>query len=146
MSNEAFEKWYKKRERWLTCTEEDAKKVWQAAKADSEREIEDYKLMNKIIANECLILKVHINDLREALEEALDDTAGWVSEAKQALSKTPVQHINDAVLIFTKDSLQEHDNATIERCARVCKNIITGDDAEFYTDAFAKAIREMKGK
>lgn len=62
------------------------------------------------------------------------------------ITNAPAQHINNDVLIFTKDSLQEHDNEVIENCAIVCENIITGDDAEFYTDAFAKAIREMKGK
>ena len=70
-------------------------------------------------------LKLNINDLREALEEITntdpDEGTQWFhSKAEQALAITPAQHINDDVIIFTKDSLQEHDNEVIEMVASAC--------------------------
>lgn len=73
-------------------------------------------------------LKTHINILREALTASdnllreLPSSGGFfglaIMENNQlVLSKTPAQHINDDVRIFTKDSLQEHDNEVIERIA-----------------------------
>jgi len=73
-----------------------ANEGWQAAKADSEREIAE--------------LKAHINVLREALVEVVNRTEsfGIESIAQKALASTPAQ------------SLVEHDNEVIERCAKVC--------------------------
>ena len=108
MNNEAFEKWaidygldYES-----SFTRDDVEASWQAAKADSEQEISE--------------LKSHINDLRDALNAMRDafDIGGDVTsdentalyKADKSIVKTPVQ------------SLQEHDNEVIERCAKVCES------------------------
>lgn len=80
---------------------------------DKEHEIAELKTTvrsdnSKVIA----ALNAHINDLREALEENhySNSTEKANKLYKEALSKTPAQYIKDDVLIFTKESLQEHDN------------------------------------
>ena len=98
--------------------------------ADSEQEIAE--------------LKAHINDLREALERINDGAKGIAmsyihKQCKEALLKTPAQHINNDVLIFTKDSLQEHDNEVIEKCAKV-----VDESYAFDSDGFSKEIRTLK--
>lgn len=76
-------------------------------------------------------LSASINDLREALEEITntdpDEGTQWFhSKAEQALAITPAQ------------SLQEHDNEVIERCANDL-------DRQGFNHA-AEAIRALKGK
>ena len=112
-----------------------AKTAWQAAKADSESILQEQQ--NTIVELEINYnmlfgdflelqaknseLSASINDLREALEEIAETNASKHGTTRmmldralyitnEALSKTPAQHINDDVLIFTKDSLQEHAN------------------------------------
>ena len=78
--------------------------------------------------NEIIALQKHINVLREALEK-LAGTNGYVkSVALQALASTPAQ------------SLQEHDNEVIERCAVAMENyhVLEGIQAMY--------IRALKGK
>lgn len=73
--------------------------------------------------------KAHINDLREALGKAMNDEAGWYEIAKQALTKTPAQ------------SLQDFENEVIERCAQL-------SDACVYMsenfNALSEEIRALK--
>jgi len=87
-------------------------------------------------AQEIVELQSHINDLREALEDIATDSGGCCDSgysaafvAKSILSKTPAQ------------SLIEHDNEVIERCAKV-----VDESYAFDSDGFAKAIRALKGK
>ena len=153
MSNEAFEKWLGS-DQAILCTamirtgdrfERDiAKLAWQAAKADSEQEIAELKAEYEIqkelcnhFANKSLELQSHINNLREALNMMRDafDVGGDVTsiendalyKADNALSKTPAQ------------SLQEHDNEVIEKCAKELEELIE------YRSVIDK-IRTLKGK
>ena len=78
---------------------------------DKEREIAELKTTvrsdnSKVIA----ALNAHINDLREALEENhyCNSSEKAINLYNAAISKTPAQ------------SLQEHDNEVIEKCAKVC--------------------------
>ena len=119
MSNEAFEKWFEN-----TVLNDNIHDVtlwaWQAAKADSEQEIAK--------------LKAHINDLREALEK-LAGTNGYVkSVALQALASTPAQ------------SLLQHDNEVIEKCAKVCEDINEDGYTTIEEQFCAERIRDLKGK
>lgn len=116
-------------------------------KADNENLVR----INNLQAQEIVELQAHINDLREALNMMRDafDVGGDVTsvendalyKADNALSKTPAQHINDDVRIFTKDSLQSFENEVIEMCAKVCD-----ESYAFDSDGFAKEIRALKGK
>ena len=92
-----------------------SEKAWQAAKADSEQEIAE--------------LKAHINDLREALEENhyCNSSEKAINLYNVAISKTPAQ------------SLQEHDNEVIERCAKVC------DAWSLIGKSIAHDVRTLKG-
>lgn len=88
-------------------------------------------------------LQAHINDLREALEYyvQLYALSPLLETARLALSKTPAQ------------SQIEHDNALIEKCAKVCESLENEDtgyvwipDARAALHTIAKAIRALKGK
>ena len=139
MSNEAFEKWaidygldYES-----SFTRDDVEASWQAAKADSEQEIAELKetinelrWMQGINTDYATAeLQAHINDLRETLEWIDRDygTIGIHSIVTSALSTTPAQ------------SLQEHDNEVIEKCAKIC-------DGYTHGAWFADKIRALKGK
>ena len=154
MSNEAFEKWFvvsKYNDEYYQI----AKEAWQVAKADSEQEIAmlivrvgDVTQAYQEKVNE---LQAHINDLREAfrkIRSCYGDGYEVDNIARQALSKTPAQHINDDVVIFDKKSLQEHDNEVIEKCANVCENN-DGSWADYiWNEAVnncARQIRALKG-
>lgn len=122
MSNEAFEKEFDSQEAPAHYSHEEAcawsigaSYGWQAAKADSEREIAE--------------LKAHINDLRETLKQiSFYSEIDWIqNNIEQILEKTPAQ------------SLQEHDNEVIEKCAKVC-------DGYTHGVWFADNIRALKGK
>ena len=110
---------------------ETLKQFADALLEDKEREIAELKTTvrsdnSKVIA----ALNARINDLREALEKAMNDEAGWYEIAKQALTKTPAQ------------SLQEFENEVIERCAQL-------SDACAYMsenfNALSEEIRALKG-
>lgn len=165
MSNEAFEKWLKENylvdmSEFIVDEQERAyikennllRKAWQASKADSEQEIAKWQC--KALENgfayaklfkEFVELQAHINDLREALQKSLvaleraniegliTDTI-WIGNAEtlfdfmgESLSKTPAQ------------SLRQHDNEVIEKCAEVCD--INRDLPAGYS---AKEIRALK--
>jgi hypothetical protein len=88
-------------------------------------------------------LEAHINDLREALQSAIDCTDDYdiidrgngkqyfkfeiFKSEMEALAKTPAQ------------SLQAHDDEVIERCAKVCDECGTTAGEEHF-------IRALKGK
>lgn len=129
MSNEAFEKEFDSQEAPAHYSHEEAcawsigaSYGWQAAKADSEREIAE--------------LQAHINDLRDALNAMRDafDIGGDVTsdentalyKADKSIVKTPAQ------------SLQEHDNEVIEKCAKELEGLIE------YRSVIDK-IRALKG-
>lgn len=102
---------------------------------DKEREIAELKTTvrsdnSKVIA----ALNAHINDLREALERIkASKTARYEVEADvggevfDVLEKTPAQ------------SLQEHDNEVIEKCANVC------DAWSLIGKSIAHDVRTLKG-
>lgn len=139
MSNEAFEKWaidygldYES-----SFTRDDVEASWQAARADSESILQEQQ-------NTIAELKANINDLREALNDCYYEVnTNFAKIIKELISKTPAQHINNDVLIFTKDSLQEHDNATIEKCAKVCDEM---NNEYGWGEVAANTIRLLKGK
>lgn len=164
MSNEAFEKWLKENylvdmSKFIVDEQERAyikennllRKAWQAAKADSEREIAKLKdkindlekeesLLNKWLDNNKLWfdesekekaqLKANINDLRETLKQiSFYSEIDWIQDnIEQILEKTPAQ------------SLQEHNNEVIEKCARVC------DAWSLIGKSIAHDVRTLKGK
>ena len=84
-------------------------------------------------------LKTHINDLREALEENhyCNSSDKAINLYNAAISKTPAQ------------SLQEHDNEVIEKCAKVCE-LINERHNDQYIDAVLRdcctEICNLKGK
>lgn len=144
--NEAFEKW------WQSTDYADATKVnltkssvaawgivlreaWQAAKADSEREIVE--------------LEVHINKLRECLA----DLAGNVGLAFEGAihwdaHKRARELLNEA----SAQSLKAHDNEIYERCATVCDEQARDWDSDSviidfnYPRYCANKIRALKGE
>ena len=109
---------------------------------EKEREIAELKTTvrsdnSKVIA----ALNAHINDLREAfrkIRSCYGDGYEVDNIARQALSKTPAQ------------SLQEHENEVIERCAKVCDEAGQPNKDEIHTDAqwaakvLAANIRALK--
>jgi len=117
--------------------------TWQAAKADSEREIAELKASNELLHDalesnqisekELLSYRAHINDLREALE-FYNDAEFPYRTANDALTSTPAQ------------SLQAHDNEVIERCAKVCENMDSDGYSTIEQLDCANSIRELKGK
>ena len=115
MNDKAFEKWWSNNYSNLDHRDilRTSEKVWQAAKADSEQEIAE--------------LKAHVYDLREALEENhyCNSSEKAINLYNAAISKTPAQ------------SLQEHDNEVIERCACECEN-------HWDVDSAAETIRKLK--
>lgn len=139
MSNEAFEKWaidygldYEP-----SFTRDDVEASWQAAKADSEQEIAEldnkYLTISDSFESINTELQAYIYDLREALEDIATDSGGCCDSgyssafvAKNILSKTPAQ------------SLQEHDNEVIEKCAKVVEMNWASVDCLY-------AIRALKG-
>ena len=141
-----FEKWFDKQldnENAFTSDEHICKQAWKAATEESDNRIAELKAKvseldgrlgsrNLHKEHEYLQrmneLQANINVLREALEWIDRDygTIGIHSIVTSALSKTPAQHINNDVLIFTKDSLQAHDNDLIEKCAIVCDGYTHG--------------------
>lgn len=158
-----FEKWYKEKyykydlyPKYAQFRKE-MKEVWQAATAESDKRVaellRDYKAqsdfdeeMIKIDTKTITELQAHINDLREWLgylgheckRHGITVTVKGKSFT-EALASTPAQHINNDVLIFTKDSLQEHDNEVIEKCAKVCDDLSMNDGI-----TCAEEIRALK--
>ena len=131
---------------------------YEAAKADSEREITELKTQNSE-------LSASINVLREALErsskslEAID--FDWECEHGFHQDKCPnpvceVKAYWDAIAIGKKalfktpaQSLQAHDNEVIERCAKVVTDdvmAVSYQSTRGYRNALIQAIRALKGK
>lgn len=110
---------------------ETLKQFADALLEDKEREIAELKTTvrsdnSKVIA----ALNAHINDLRESIAEiAADSQDIYTNEALTKLVfKTPAQ------------SLQEHDNEVIERCA------VRGRLAQLESKVVDVEIRTLKGK
>ena len=162
MSNEAFEKWLKEnylvdmsefivdeQERTYIKENNILRKAWQAAKADSESILSeqqntiaelkkkvkvlerDYNFMKDLAIGTEQIntqLQAHINDLREALNDCYYEVnTNFAKIIKELISKTPAQ------------SLQEHDNEVIERCAKICES-----SDRHRGEYFATKIRALK--
>lgn len=145
-NNEDFEKWQKEN---YPDFPPPRSEVWQAAKAESEKEIADiFRLLDKANADhleaytasqtkldeaevKVLALQAHINRLREALEaivnSARDKNCG-LRIADEALASTPAQ------------SLADFEDEVLERCAKVCDT----SDKSTHPSELADAIREMK--
>ena len=106
-----------------------AKSAWQAATAVSDKRIAELTATIESQASEIAELKAHINDLREALEENhyCNSSEKAINLYNVAISKTPAQ------------SLQEHDNEVIERCAKVC------DAWSLIGKSIAHDVRTLKG-
>ena len=131
--NNEFEKWWNDNPNRKSISNNDkqfARFIWQAAKADSEREIAE--------------LKSHINVLREALENLHDDIAEYqklnniggyenqcMKQARQALTSTPAQ------------SLIQHDDEVIEQVAQDIARIMVNQD---WVTWVVDEIRALKGK
>jgi Flp pilus assembly CpaE family ATPase len=126
-------------------TQIDAVKFQEALDAMCEDKDKQIAKLQQVIANQSMQLahdavtlesyenkfnqmQAQINELREALEVCKYDchTGEVIGVAQQALAKIPAQ------------SLQEHDNEVIEKCAKVCD--------EHGAIWVAKSIRALKGK
>lgn len=132
-NNEAFDNWFKNNYPNIETTSAYAKlpnKAWQAAIADSEREIAE--------------LKAHINVLREALgniHQWYDGYSEHHINVPTALRE--IDNIATETLASTPEqSLQAHDNEVIERCAKVCDEISLKGSNQAYL--LAKEIRALK--
>ena len=113
---------------------------------DKEREIAELKQERNDLNYLCMDrlhkieeLQANNNDLRDALAEIKLDSTDTNSfrTADKALLKTPAQ------------SLQEHDNEVIERCAKVCDmhaNSSWNDDRRMQAKLCRDEIRALKGK
>lgn len=155
---EKFEQWWNKTKGteikhigFSSFTEEVMFLAWQEAKQDSAAEIAELKEDMGHLDRYCGLRDTEIAQLqadnlklRDSKKLALSlltvndmsDTylmGNCISLAKEALASTPAQ------------SLQDHDNEVIERCA-----VVGGDRCETTTwsdgQAVADAIRELKGK
>ena len=147
MSNEAFEKWFENTV--LNDNIHDvAEWAWQAAKADSEREIAMLKVrvgdVTQAYQEKVNELQAHINNLREALNAMRDtfDIGGDVTsvennalyKADKALASTPAQ------------SLQEHDDEVIEMVVTLLKDSAWGDGIiDMRVDDLIEDVRALKG-
>ena len=119
-------------------SDEFLKQFAEALLEDKEREVEqlnnavqDALLSSRECRRKLVEQGIYSNDLREALEDISNWTFGWDGDcgvtavANKALSKTPAQ------------SLQEHDNEVIEKCANDL-------DRQGFNHA-GDAIRALKG-
>ena len=134
---EAFDKWFDKQldiGYAFTSDEQITRWAWQASAKLSDKEKQEQSA-------EIAQLKATINDLREALERInASKTARYEVEADvggevfDVLEKTPEQ------------SLQSVINETIEKCAKVCEEIVIENPgrADLTADHCAKTIRELK--
>ena len=139
-------------------------KEWQEAKADSERilqeqqntiaEIElDYnRLLSDFLELQAqnIELSASINVLREALMDISKTNASThgttqmmlahcIKSANEVLAATPAQHTNDDMRIFSKYSLQAHDDKVIDRVAVLVYNYTHDEELE-------SKIEALKGK
>lgn len=141
-----FEKWYKENEPFYVWND-NIRAAWQAATAVSDKRIaellRDYKAqsdfdeeMIKIDTKTITELQAHINVLREALEEINNQN---ISLEKHGVAMTYfiIQAIK-TLEITPAQSLIQHDNEVIERCAVVC-------DGYTHGAWFADKIRALKG-
>lgn len=131
-----FDKWYKEKyykydlyPKYAQFRKE-IKEAWQAATAESDKHIAELNAENKQIDAINSSLQTHINVLREALEIARDyqfdavnqfhnDFAGYKDE-KHEQYDYDLKLVENALVATPAQSLQEHDNEVIERCAKVC--------------------------
>lgn len=98
-------------------------KIWQAAKADSEREIKEIKAKHAQ-------LQLDNNRLREALEENHYSNS----------SDKAIKLYNDAMYSTPAESLAEHDNEVLERAAKEFDN----HDDEAWIARKIRALKEVK--
>ena len=155
-----FEKWYKEKyykydlyPKYAQFRKE-MEEVWQAATSEANKRIEalegevanvtsELNAMNENyqgLLHKSNQQKAHINTLREALVESLEELEGCfntlfedeelkeiIHKIKQILASTPAQ------------SLIQHDNEVIEKCAEVCDTYGHG------WGVLADQIRTLKG-
>lgn len=121
---------------------------------DKEREIAELKTTvrsdnSKVIA----ALNAHINDLREALEDTNTRLNEMVDVFYKGSTAADRKRIADNFELLSKtpaQSLQEHDNEVIEKCAKVCDEAGQPNKDEIHTDAqwaakvLAANIRALK--
>ena len=91
---------------------------------DKEREITRLTFISTTLKDNIDELQAHINDLREdfrKIRSCYGDGYEVDNIARQALSKTPAQ------------SLQEHDNEVVERCAKAAEKNGNGITAKTLT-------------
>ena len=78
----------------------------------AENDVYKYQVETANMSLEIMQLQKNNHDLREALEKAMNDEAGWYEIAKQALSATPAE------------SLQAFKNSVIEKIINIIKSEI----------------------
>lgn len=166
-NNEAFDKWAKDHE-YAIDDYVYALEIWNAATAEAnkriaelEGEVAELKAQGQVDEFELQALKqdrndlnylcmerlhkiesleAHINTLRKVMEEIINCPT-WaigtlrVDKVKQALTAAPAQ------------SLQEHDNEMIEKCANVVADdsmAITYQSTRGYRNALIQSLRALK--
>ena len=102
-------------------TRDDVEAAWQAATAERDKLITELQAQNSE-------LSASLNVLRENLDYAYYEVnTHFAKNIKDLLASTPAQ------------SLIQHDNEVIEKCAKVCE-----ESYAFDSDGFAKEIRALK--
>ena len=179
-NNEEFEKWFDKQldnGTAFTSEEQITRWAWQAAKADREREIAELRASNELLHDalesnqisekELLSYREHINVLRDALEIAVEyqrsDVANFHSayagykDEKHEQYDYDLKLVENALASTPAQSLQAHDYAVIERCAKLIEpneehrkdaswGYIGGEEGVELLDNAAESIRALKGK
>lgn len=145
-----FEKWYKEKypqalKQNTTDSDKYALEIWQAATAESDKRITELNAENKQIDAINASLQAHINVLREAFEEIdmqLENgfvrcqTCGDQEDTKDLDCRI---WIADALASTPAQSLAQHDNEVIEKCAKVC------DSWSLIGKSIAHDVRTLKG-
>lgn len=148
-NNEAFEVWHSSSEgkesrnynhSFAYTAKANFNAGWQAAKADSKREIAIALAQLDRLISRNDELQANINVLHKFIYWECDvylngQNPEFSKKYRELLTSTPAQ------------SLQAHDDEVIERCAKSCENLITESFSKPLSfDDIAKAIRALKGK
>jgi len=132
---------------------QDCKAAYLAAKQDSaaeiselKAEIEGYNLNYKDVCIDNLKLRDVIRQAVISLEHANDN--GYITDTIWAgATETLFDYLGEALSSTPAQSLQDHDDAVIERCAVVCDLALNKSSPNYNLGkAFGNLLRVLKGK
>ena len=144
--NEAFEQWFDEQldiENAFTSDEPICKQAWQASAQHYEREIAELKESNELFkanmkwqANQYTQLQSSNNTLCEALEEAKNQIIEMCDTCSVPYPSASFERYWQALSATPAESLAQHDDELIEKCANVCD--------EYYAEGVGNTIRTLK--